>query len=178
MSAKEKRDMKSRWTRLGVAAVVLPAAIPITMALAQTQGPAQPAGRSPEVQARLQDGRIAMIKEALRLDATQLKLWAPVEAQLRASFDARQVARAERVERRAARAGTERPALPDSLDRMSKRLTERAERAKALAEAMRPFYAALTDEQKAVANVVMRQAMGGPAGRRGFMRHASGADRR
>ena len=166
--------MKSRWSRLAVAAAVLPAAIPITVALAQTQGPAQPAGRSPEVQARLQDGRIAMIKEALRLDATQLRLWAPVEAQLRASFDARQQSRAER---QAARGNAERPALPDRLDRMSKRLTEHAERTKALSEVIRPFYAALTDEQKAVANVVMRQALGGP-GRRGFMRHASGADRR
>jgi hypothetical protein len=107
-----------------------------------------------------------------------LKLWAPVEAQLRASFDARQQARAERAEHRATRVNAERPALPDRLERMSKRLTERAERAKALAEAMRPFYAALTDEQKVVANVVMRQALGGPGGRRGFMRHASGADQR
>jgi hypothetical protein len=178
MSAKEKHDMKSRWSRVAVAAAMLPAAIPISMALAQTQGPAQQAGRSPEVQARLQDGRIAMIKEALRLDATQLKLWAPVEAQLRASFDARQQARAERAEHRATRVNAERPALPDRLERMSKRLTERAERAKALAEAMRPFYAALTDEQKVVANVVMRQALRGPGGRRGFMRHASGADQR
>jgi hypothetical protein len=58
-------------------------------------------------------------------------------------------------------------------------MTERAEHAKALADAFRPFYASLNDEQKAVAGVVLRRALDGPGrGRRWGMRHASGADHR
>ena len=41
-------------------------------------------------------------------------------------------------------------------------LTERAERAKALATAFRPFYASLTDDQKEVANVQRLSAHGEP----------------
>jgi hypothetical protein len=119
--------------------------------------------RSPEVRARLLDGRMAMIREALKLDAAQLKLWAPVEAQLRASFEAREKARGEWRSRRQM---GERPSLPERLDRASKRATERAERAKALAEAFRPFYAALSDEQKAITSIVLEPTWRGRG--RGF----------
>jgi hypothetical protein len=157
------RDMTLRRIGLTTAVVLVPAAIAATVALGQTQPPqpSQQQTRSPEVRARLLDGRMAMIKESLRLDAGQLKLWAPVEAQLRASFAAREQARAERQARRQS---GERAALPDRLDRASRRATERAERLKALAEVFRPFYAALNDEQKAVAGVVLRPAWRG----RGF----------
>ena len=88
--------MKVRRTGLAMAAVLLLAAIPTTLGVAQTQIQPRSEGPSPEVRARLQDGRMAMIKEALKLNEAQLKLWAPVEAQLRASFAARQRARTER----------------------------------------------------------------------------------
>jgi hypothetical protein len=112
------------------------------------------------------DGRIAMIRESLKLNDAQLKLWAPVEQQIRNSATARQDARAERRERRQQGDKVERPSLPDSLDRASKRMAERAERTKAFADAVRPFYASLTDDQKAVANIVLRQGLG--------MRHSHG----
>ena len=101
-----------------------------------------------------------MIKGALKLNDQQLKLWAPVEEQMRSSFTARQQARSERRERGQQGAKTERPSLPDRLDRASKRMADRAERMKAYAEAIRPFYASLTDDQKAVAGVVLRQGAG------------------
>src|SRR5262245_4203759 len=151
---KEIRHMKNRWSRLAVAALALPVAIPVGAALAQTQAPPSPApraeGRSPEVRARLFEGRMAMIKESLKLNQQQLGLWGPVEAQLRTSFEARQKARDERHARgqsgeRAA------PTLPDRLERASQRAAERAERLKALAQVFRPFYGSLTEEQKAVA---------------------------
>ena len=48
---------------------------------------------SPDARKRLQEGRqegrIAEIKQALKLNDAQLKLWAPVEQQLRARFAAR-----------------------------------------------------------------------------------------
>jgi hypothetical protein len=51
--------------------------------------------------------------------------------------------------------------LSDRLDRASERMTKRAERVKALADAFRPFYASLSDEQKAVAAVLLRRVAGG-----------------
>jgi hypothetical protein len=174
--------MKVRRTGLAAAAALLLAAIAaasLSAQQAQTPGTPKerprdlradddaPAGRAlarvhreTEVQARLFDGRMAMIKGALRLDEAQLKLWAPVEARLRAGFTARQQARAEREE--APRQEGERPSIAERLERRSKRLGERAERAKALAEAFRPFYASLSDEQMAVARIVLRPVLRGP----------------
>lgn len=155
--------MKFRLSRYVVPAV-LAASIPAAAVFAQTQGPnqspARSAGPSAETLARLQDGRIAMIKGALKLNDTQLRLWAPVEEQMRSSFTARQQSRSERRERRQQGDKAERPSLPDRLDRASKRMADRAERMKAYAEAIRPFYASLTDDQKAVAGVVLRQDAG------------------
>lgn len=169
--------MKIRLSRYVVPAV-LAASIPAAAVFAQTQGPnrspARSAGPSAETLTRLQDGRIAMIKGALKLNDEQMKLWAPVEEQMRASFTARQQARSERRERRRG-VKAERPSLPDRLDRASKRMADRAERMKTYAEAIRPFYASLTDDQKAVAGVVLRQ--GGGFGRHGA-RWAMHRDRR
>jgi hypothetical protein len=56
---------------------------------------------------------MAMIKETLKLDAAQLKLWEPVEAQMRARSTAREQRWAER--RQAREQGAQRPALPTVL---------------------------------------------------------------
>jgi hypothetical protein len=155
--------MKRRWSRLAVAALALPVTIPVTAAFAQTQAmpPSPPRfeGRSPELRTRLFDGRMAMVREALKMTEQQLTLWMPVEGQLRAAFVARQKARTEREAR--VQSGDRTPlAPPDRLDRASQRAAERAERLKALAQAFRPFYASLSDEQKAVAGVVLRRGLG------------------
>lgn len=159
--------MNARLARFAVPAM-LALAIPAAAAFAQAQDqqPPRPTGPSPETLARLQDGRIAMIKETLRLNETQLRLWAPVEAQMRASFATRQKAREER--RQARQQGASAPSLPDRLDRASQRMAERAEQMKAFSEVFRPFYASLSDDQKAVAGVVLRQSFGGG---RGFHGH-------
>jgi hypothetical protein len=164
--------MKRRWSRLAVAATMLSITIPGAVALAETQTQDRPNVLSPELRSRLHDGRLAMIKESLKLNDAQQKLWAPVEAQLRASFEARQKRRAEW---RAARERGERPSPADRLDRLSQRAAERADRTKALATAFRPFYASLSEDQKTVAGVVMRRAWRGHGGwhHHGFMRHAA-----
>jgi hypothetical protein len=158
-----------------LAPAMLAAVIPAGVVLAQQAQPPQsePAQKrerperprlSPDAMKRLQEGRlegrITEIKEALKLNDAQLKLWAPVEQQLRARFAARQQARQEfrdrMEERRQQGSAAERLALPDRLDRIAKRMSERAQRMQAFTEAFKPFYAALSDEQKAVAGVVLR----------------------
>ena len=49
-----------------------------------TAGTREPARLSPEARSRLLDGRMVMIKETLKLNDTQLRLWAPVEQHIRA----------------------------------------------------------------------------------------------
>jgi hypothetical protein len=161
--------MKTRMHRFMIPAL-LAAAIP-TMAVAQAQQ--EPAAKgnergrmerlSPEARARLQEGRFAMIKETLKLNDAQLKLWAPVEAQMRASATARQQARAERSQMRQQQ-GAQQPSLADRLDRASQRMAKRAEHMKAFADAFKPFYAALNDEQKTLAGVVLHREHGGRRG--------------
>jgi LTXXQ motif family protein len=162
-----------------LAPAMLAAVIPAGVVLAQQAQPPQsePAQKrerperprlSPDAMKRLQEGRlegrITEIKEALKLNDAQVKLWAPVEQQLRARFAARQQARQEfrerMEERRQQGSAAERLALPDRLDRIAKRMSERAQRMQAFTEAFKPFYAALSDEQKAVAGVVLRDLRG------------------
>jgi len=167
--------MKMR-ARFVAPALLAAAAIPsIVLAQAQTppdtQAPserqAQRPQLSPQARARLQDGRFAMIKEALKLNDAQRKLWEPVEAHLRTAMAERQKLREER--RQAQDQNKAGPSLPERLDRASERMAKRAAEMKAFAEVFKPFYASLDEEQKAVAGVVLRRAHGG--GHRGFGYH-------
>ncbi len=171
--------MKARIARYLMPAI-LAATIPTTAVLAQAPPPQQPEPQqkrerpdrprlSPDARKRLQEGRqegrIAEIKQALKLNDAQLKLWAPVEQQLRARFAAREQARQDfeqRMEQR--RQGATAPPLPDMLDRASQRMTERAQRMQAFAGAFKPFYEGLSEEQKAVAGIVLRDMRGGMRG--------------
>jgi hypothetical protein len=82
----------------------------------------------------------------------------------------RQKRRQERAERR--QQGAAPPSLPDRLDRAAQRIGERAERLKAFNTVFKPFYASLTDEQKSLARVVLREATGGGHGfHRRWARH-------
>lgn len=115
------------------------------------------------------------MKETLKLNDAQMKLWAPVEQQVRASNAARQKARADWRERRR-QADATRPSLPDRLDLASQRMTERAQRMQAFTAAFKPFYESLSEEQKAVAGIVLRDMRGGMRGpgRRWAMGHHRG----
>ena len=111
-----------------------------------------------------------MAKAALKLSPDQEKLWAPVEEKIRAGFAERRKAReawaAKREERRAEKGDgdeqVEQLALPERIEKRSQRLTERAAKmteraakAKEYAEILKPFYASLSEEQKAVASQVL-----------------------
>ena len=124
---------------------------------------------SPETMQRLQDGRIAMITAALKLTEPQAKLWAPVEAQMRARQAMRTKQMKEWAEKRQnAQKQGEKPGeksaarapLPDRLDQMSARMAQAAEQSKAFATVFRPFHESLTEEQKAVIGPLMAD-MGG-----------------
>lgn len=148
---------------------LLAATIPATTVLAQAPSQSQPEQTrerqdhrlSSDARKRLhegrQEGRIAEMKEALRLNETQLKLWAPVEQEIRASFAARQERRHEGEQREQSAAA---PSLSDRFDRASERMTQRAQRMQAFAAAFKPFYEALSDEQKAVADIVLKDMRG------------------
>jgi len=140
-----------------------------------------PRGPSPEVESRLDDGRIAMAKAALKLTPEQEKLWAPVEEKIRADYaehrKMREEWRTKREERRAERdkdGKREKLALPERIEKQSERMadratkmSERAGKTKAFAETVKPFYASLSDEQKEVANHVLRRFAQGGHGRHG-----------
>src|SRR3954468_5407034 len=147
--------MKARISRYLIPAL-LAAAVPATVVFAQLapQGP-QPEPQqkrerpdrprlSPDARKRLQEGRlegrITEMKQALKLDDAQLKLWGPVEQQLRARSAARQQARqdfAQRMEQRRQQGASARPSLTDRLDSASKRMTERAQRMQAFTDAFK-----------------------------------------
>lgn len=122
---------------------------------------------SAESVARMQDGKIAAAKAALKFTPQQEALWAPVEAQVRAQYKARAEKRAawekRREERRAERAKEseaaapgERPDMAERIERRAERLSARADRMRAFSAAFGPFYASLGEEQKAVLGPVMR----------------------
>jgi hypothetical protein len=159
-----------------LAITLLAATVPATIVLADPEpGDQQKSeqsevkrGPSPETLARLEDGRVAMAKAALKLSPDQEKLFVPVEEKIRAGFADRRKAReakaAKREERRANKGEREnqQASLPDRIEKRSQRLTqaaakmtERAQKAKEYADVLKPFYAALSDEQKAVASQVL-----------------------
>jgi hypothetical protein len=168
--------------------MLLAASLPATAVLAQTQtqpGASQPQAKSaqerqrprlsPEARAQLLDGRMAMIRESLKLNDAQSRLWAPVEAQLRADAAERAKLREERRQQRGQGATAPSLSLPDRLDRASQRMTQRAERLKAFNAVFKPFYASLSDEQKVLSRIVLREARGGGMHRRWAQHRAPGS---
>jgi LTXXQ motif family protein len=142
-----------------VPSVVLAQAQPQPSTEIRSERQSQRPQLSAQSRARLQDGRFAMIKETLKLNDAQRKLWEPVEAHMRSTFAERQQVREER--RQVQKQNTTAPSLPERLDRASERMAKRAAQMKAFAEVFKPFYDALDEEQKALAGIVLRQAQAG-----------------
>jgi len=106
---------------------------------------------SPETMQHLLDGRIAMIKTALQLNPDQEKLWAPVEQVIRDNAATRAKAMTERHDGE----GDGKMDPIARLESMSKRASVRAANTQKLADALKPLYATLSDEQKAVAVLIL-----------------------
>jgi hypothetical protein len=118
---------------------------------------------------RMQDGKLALAKAALKMSDAQLKLWVPVEDLIRAQQAARSKTMQEWAAKRTDRAGTDKakaePSMAERFERHSARLAVEAERTKAFAQVFKPFHESLSDEQKAVAGPVLAEVTGGDRGR-------------
>jgi hypothetical protein len=97
---------------------------------------------SPEDRAAFFDARVAAIHAGLRLSPDQEKLWPALEG---AARDAMKTMMDERQKFRAAGAATN---PIDRLQRRAELLTIRGQSMQKIADAARPLYASLTDEQK------------------------------
>jgi LTXXQ motif family protein len=152
----------SRGAWIGITAA---AAIPATIAMAATAKHAGWHQMSPETRARLDEGRLAMAKTALKLTPEQEKLWTPLEAQARTFFKDREAKKAEhdkmREQAEKDRAENKRPDMAARLEKMSQRMSEGADRLKTFTSAFTPFYATLSDEQKDVLRPLARDFMPG-----------------
>jgi hypothetical protein len=183
----QETHLMSKFSR-ALAITLLAASVPATIVVAQqADNKDQPKAErsekfSPETRAALEDGRIAMAKVSLKLTPEQEKLWVPVEEQIRARNVERGKRadewRAKRDERRAERDKRDELGLPERLERRSQKLTERAARmteraakTKEFAEALKPLYASLSEEQKKVAAHVLGRFSGDEWGRRGRHGH-------
>lgn len=165
----------SRGAWIAIAAVT---AVPATVAIAKAVDHRGGWHRlSPEARARLDEGKLAMAKTALKLSADQEKLWAPVESEIRAFFKDRDAKMAERSkmreDRKAARDAAktddaqkqQRPDMAERIEKMSQTMSARADRLKSFSSAFKPFYASLSTEQKDVLRPLARDLMPGLGGR-------------
>jgi zinc resistance-associated protein len=123
---------------------------------------------SPEDRAAFFDARLAAIHAGLRLTPDQEKLWPALEG---AARDAMKTMMDERQKLRAA-APAGNPI--DRLQRRAELLTLRGQSMQKIADAARPFYASLTDEQKHRLPVLMHAGHGGWRERVGMWMHQHG----
>lgn len=166
-------------------AITLMATIPATIVCAQElPSPDKPAFEkhrpSPETMSRLEDGRIAFAKAALKLTPEQEKLWAPFEEKIRANFAERQKWFADWAAKHAEHKDKAEPGkgeklgLPERIEKRSERMTKMAEwmtkraaKSKELAEVLKPLYGSFSEEQKAVASRALDPFLNKEHGRRG-----------
>lgn len=111
--------------------------------------------RAERAQNRLNE-RFAKLREEMKLRPEQTALFDSVEKVVKERFEQRRERReAMREQRRELRHAD----IMERLDAMSNRQAERAARSKELADAVRPLWATLSDEQKTVARRTMREVM-------------------
>jgi hypothetical protein len=115
----------------------------------------------------LTDARIAGIQAGLKLNADQQRLWTPVEQAMR-SMAAERTRRYEEFRLGREAGQQQRPDLAERLERQAQRQTANAQRLTELANAVKPFYGSLEENQKRLLPVLMRQGReGGRGGRMG-----------
>jgi hypothetical protein len=119
--------------------------------------------RAERMQARLNE-RLARLRTDMQLKPEQVPLFETVEALIEKRAEERRAGWSAMREHRETFRDAD---IMEKLDMMSGRLGERAARSKELADAVRPLWVTLSDEQKTVARRAVREAM---AEGRGMMR--------
>jgi hypothetical protein len=104
------------------------------------------------------EGRIAFLKTELKITDAQMPQWTAFADALRAN--ARQMSEMCSSMMQGGMRGDAGVSALDRLDRMEKMMTAMTEAVKATKAALAPLYAALTDEQKKMADRLMRGPMG------------------
>jgi hypothetical protein len=162
-------DLRMKKTMVAIAAAALLASAG-TFAFAQgtgAGGPGAPAageqrgerpGLSQDDFNRFVDARVAAIKAGLKLSADQERLWQPVEDAIRRNAGERFTRYEQRGARREQRQATD---FMQQLEARGTMMTENAQRASALATAMRPLWNSFSEDQKRIAPRLMRSAMNG-----------------
>jgi hypothetical protein len=107
----------------------------------------------------LSAARLAGVPAGLKLNADQQKLWGPVEQALQTLAQQR-LDRLESFRRNREGDRQERPDLAQRLDQQAQRQTQNAQHLTALADAMKPFWSSLDDNQKRLLPVLLRPRAG------------------
>jgi hypothetical protein len=111
--------------------------------------------RAEQMQTRMTE-RLAKVREDMKLKPEQVPLFDKVEGLIKQRAQQRQERWASLREQRETLRHAD---LMERLDAMSARQGERAARSKEMADAVRPLWATLSDEQKTVARRAVREAM-------------------
>jgi hypothetical protein len=106
-----------------------------------------------QVRAAMLEAHIAGMKAGLALTAEQEKNWAPFEAAIRAAAAAREEGWRRMRERMS---GGERPSPIERMRQISERLSKASDALTKIADAGKPLYDSLTDEQKRVFGPLLR----------------------
>ncbi|WP_186416672.1 Spy/CpxP family protein refolding chaperone [Bosea sp. CS1GBMeth4] len=124
--------------------------------------------------------RLAQLRTDLKLKPDQVSAFEKVEALIKRHAEQRRESFARMREQRENFRDAD---IMERLDMMASRQAERAARSKEMADAVRPLWSTLSDEQKTVARRAVRQAMSDGRGRMMQMRerwmewHGRGDDR-
>jgi len=111
--------------------------------------------RAEQAQARLTE-RLATLREDMKLKPEQVPLFDRVEAVIKQNSQQR---RERWASMREQRENMRHADLMERLDAVSNRQGERAARSKEMADAVRPLWTTMSDEQKTVARRAVREAM-------------------
>ena len=158
------------FVRVSLVAIVAAASFTASSVGAQTAAPAAPPAEPPkwmqrwvDDRAAMLDARLAGLKAGLRLTPDQEKLWGPFEAAVREFAEsrmARMQGMMERAEKDEGPDMTGPSASPiDRLDRLAARLSDIGAALKKIADAGKPLYASLDDEQKRMFGFLSHEMM-------------------
>ncbi len=116
-------------------------------------GPGEHGPKAHANPAALVEARLAYLKTDLGISAAQQSAWNAFAAQARKQAQERQAMHEKlRAEHEKMRADKERPAVPERMEQLAEAMKHRAAAMESMAGSVRELYAALTPEQKKIAD--------------------------